>query len=276
MHSARVAPLFVAALLVVSCERKPAAPAAQTSANPLRIITTDFAFSSPDTVPAGLTNIVMVNQGKDPHQAVVFRIDSNKTLAEVQAGLMGATIPTWITVFGGPNGAMPGDSAMTTTPLTPGNYMLVCFLNGADGKPHIAKGMIKSFVVTPAGTAMAMPAADITISTKDFAFEVSPAITAGTHTIRMVNNGPQLHEIAVMKLVPGATMAKVQAWMQSNMAGPPPLIPVGGIAGLSVGQTANFTATFGAGDYLLLCFVPDAKDGKPHVAHGMMMPFKIS
>jgi len=165
---------------------------------------------------------------------------------------------------------------MTTTPLTPGNYLLVCFLNGADGKPHIAKGMIKSFVVTPAATAMAMPAADVTITTKDYAFEVSPAITAGTHTIRMVNNGPQLHEIAVMKLAPGATMAQAQAWMGSGMKGQPPIMPMGGIAGLSVGQAANFTATFAPGDYVLICFVPDAKDGKPHVEHGMILPFKVS
>jgi len=276
MPYARAGSLFVAALLVASCDRRPAAPAAQTQAFSLRIIATDFAFASPDTVPSGLTNIVMVNQGKDPHQAVVFRIDSNKTVAEVQAGLMGATIPTWITVFGGPNGAMPGDSAMTTTPLPPGNYMLVCFLNGADGKPHIAKGMIKPFVVTPGGTGMALPAADVTITTKDYAFEVSPAISAGTHTVRMVNAGPQLHEVAVMKLVPGATMTQVQAWMAGGMQGRPPLTPMGGIAGLSAGLAANFTATFAPGDYLLICFVPDAKDGKPHFLHGMMTSFKVS
>src|SRR5579864_2604483 len=147
MHSARAAVLLLPVFLA-SCVTKPAAPAAQASANALRIVASDFQFAAPDTVAAGLTNIVMVNQGKEPHQAVVMRIDSGK--------------------------------------------------------------------------------------------------------------------------------AQVQAWMGTDMKSPPPFMEVGGIAGLSVGQTANFTASFGKGDYILICFVPDAKDGKPHVAHGMMLPFKVS
>lgn len=275
MRPARASVLLLAALLS-SCDRSPPPPAAQTQATALRIVTTDYAFTAPDTVPAGLTNMVMVNQGKEPHQAVVFRADSVKTAAEVQAALMSPAIPSWINVPGGPNGAMPGDSANTMATLTPGNYWLVCFLTGADGKPHFAKGMMKAFVVKPAGMAMAMPAGDVTITTKDYAFEVTPAITAGTHTIRMVNAGPQLHEIGVFKLAPGATMATVQAWVKGGMKGMPPMMPVGGIAGLTMGQTANFTATFAKGDYVLLCFVPDAKDGKSHLEHGMVMPFKVS
>jgi len=275
MRSVRVSALLLAAALA-SCNRTPPTPAAQTSANALRIVVTDYAFTAPDTVSAGLTSMMMVNQGKEPHQAVVFRTDSVKTQAEIQTALMSPAIPSWINVPGGPNGAMPGDSANTMATLAPGNYWLVCFLTGADGKPHFMKGMLKSFVVKPAGAAMAMPAGDVTITTKDYAFEVSPAITAGTHTIRMANAGPQLHEIGVFKLAPGATMATVQAWMKGGMKGMPPMMPVGGIAGLTMGQTANFTATFSAGDYLLLCFVPDTKDGKAHVEHGMMLPFKVS
>ena len=30
------------------------------------------------------------------------------------------------------------------------------------------------------------------------------------------------------------------------------------------------------GSYGLLCFVPDAKDGKPHAAHGMMRVFTVT
>jgi len=275
MRSARATALLLAAFLA-SCDRKPAAPAAQTAANSLRIVATDFGYTAPDTVEAGLTNIVMVNQGKEPHQAVVMRIDSGKTQAEVQAGMMGNTIPSWMSFPGGPNGAMPGDSTNAMATFTPGNYMLVCFLQGADGKPHVMKGMTKNFVVKPAGTPMAMPGGDVTITAKDYAFDVSPAITAGTHTVRMANAGPQLHEIGLLKLAPGKTMAQVQAWMGTDMKSQPPFMMVGGIAGLSMGQTANFTATFSKGDYILICFVPDAKDGKPHVAHGMMLPFKVS
>ncbi len=31
-----------------------------------------------------------------------------------------------------------------------------------------------------------------------------------------------------------------------------------------------------AGNYLLVCFLPDAKDGKPHLAHGMIKEFTIT
>ena len=30
------------------------------------------------------------------------------------------------------------------------------------------------------------------------------------------------------------------------------------------------------GKYLLICFLPDATDGKPHAAHGMVQPFDVA
>ena len=263
-------------LLIATCDRKPAAPPAQTAVNTMRIAATEFAFGAPDTVPAGLTTIWMVNQGKEPHQTWVMRIDSGKTMADVQAAAMRGVIPNWLAFLGGPNGALPGDSSNATALLTPGPYVLVCFFSSADGKPHFMKGMSKQFTVMPAGAAMALPAGDVTITVKDYGFDVSPAITAGTHTIRMVNTGPQVHEIGLLKIESGKTMAQVQAWMGSDRKSAPPFRSVGGISGLSVGQETNFTASFGAGEYVLVCRLPDTKDGKPHLAHGMMMPFKVS
>ncbi len=35
------------------------------------------------------------------------------------------------------------------------------------------------------------------------------------------------------------------------------------------GGVAVFTAELTAGNYVLWCFAPDAKDGKPHFLHGM-------
>jgi hypothetical protein len=33
---------------------------------------------------------------------------------------------------------------------------------------------------------------------------------------------------------------------------------------------------FTPGEYGMLCFIPDAKDGKPHIAHGMMKQFTVN
>jgi hypothetical protein len=44
---------------------------------------------------------------------------------------------------------------------------------------------------------------------------------------------------------------------------------------LDKGARATFTADLEPGSYGLMCFVPDAKDGKPHLVHGMMQEIKV-
>jgi uncharacterized cupredoxin-like copper-binding protein len=50
---------------------------------------------------------------------------------------------------------------------------------------------------------------------------------------------------------------------------------LGGIAGLAPGNSAYFEVDLTPGNYALACFVPDSKDGKPHIAHGMVKEFKV-
>lgn len=68
-------------MLVAACARKPA-PAAPATANVVTVIATDYAFSAPDTIPAGLTTLNLVNHGREVHEAVLVRFDSGKTLAD--------------------------------------------------------------------------------------------------------------------------------------------------------------------------------------------------
>jgi hypothetical protein len=42
------------------------------------------------------------------------------------------------------------------------------------------------------------------------------------------------------------------------------------------GARAYFTADFTPGNYVMLCFIPDAKDGKSHMEHGMVQPFTVN
>ena len=45
---------------------------------------------------------------------------------------------------------------------------------------------------------------------------------------------------------------------------------------MATGGVAYLPVDLPAGNYALLCFIPDAKDGKPHLEHGMVKPFTVN
>ena len=264
------------ALTIAACARKVAPPAGP---NVVTVVATDYAFGAPDTIPAGLTTLKMLNQGQEPHQAVVVGA-SGRTWDEIRAAMMspGAMAP-WLSFPGGPGVVVGGDSANATARLEPGNYFIVCFLPSPDGVPHVAKGMVRRLVVAPApltaSVPPAEPKADVVATLSDHAFTLSTPLTAGTHTIRVENAGPQLHELNIERLAPGKRLADVLRWMARGMKGAPLTRPVGGFEGPSVGAAGWFTVTLAPGRYLLICYVPDAKDGKPHLLHGMVQEITV-
>jgi hypothetical protein len=44
---------------------------------------------------------------------------------------------------------------------------------------------------------------------------------------------------------------------------------------MAKGRSGSFPVTLKAGNYALICFVPDSKDGKPHSVHGMMQTLTV-
>jgi len=94
-----------------------------------------------------------------------------------------------------------------------------------------------------------------------------------------VNSGPQPHEVEVIRLAPGKTMKDFGEFMAKAYAdkvdGPPPGDGLGGITAMIPGATEYFTANLTPGNYVMICFVPDAKDGKPHSDHGMVKEFTV-
>ena len=79
----------------------------------------------------------------------------------------------------------------------------------------------------------------------------------------------------MVKLAPGKTIEDFAEWAEGGLKGPPPATPWWRRRGLDTGRSAQFTADLTPGEYGFICFVPDAKDGKPHLAHGMMKSFKV-
>ena len=282
MNPRRLALASLAA--AAACTRQPPRP---TGPNVVTITSTEYAFGMPDTIPAGLTTFRLVNQGKELHHASLVRLGAGKSAADFQAGLAAAMKshappPPWMSFVGGPNAVSVGDTAVATQLLEPGSYVMVCWIPSLDGVPHVMKGMLHPLVVTPSpapATASdpAPPAADVAITLTDYDFQLSHPLTPGRHVVRVENAGAQAHEVVIAALAPGKTLKDFITWEQGGEKGPLPTGQwLGGVTTLDVGRHSQFATTLAPGSYLLLCFWPDAKDGKPHIMHGMGKEITVS
>jgi hypothetical protein len=252
--------------------------AAAASPTTIQITTKDFAFDAPAKIPAGLVTMRLANHGKELHHAQVVKLEEGKTIEDLAKAVKTAgPPPSWVKFVGGPNAVVPGKEANATAVLEPGRYAYLCFIFGPDRVLHANKGMIREFEVTDSGSAAQaeLPPADVTVKLVDYDFEFSQPLTAGRRTIRVENAGPQPHELALLRLAPGKTVEDFAHWAEGGLKGAPPAEPIGGIVFLDKGGQGTFTADLTAGNYGLICFVPDVKDGKPHLAHGMMQTIKV-
>lgn len=237
----------------------------------------DFAFVAPKTVKSGTMTWRLVNDGKNLHHLQIVRLDKGKTMADYMAFLKKPGPADWMTEVGGPNAVLPGGTGEATLTLEPGDYVIVCFIPSAgDPTPHVMKGMMGSLKVVPAKSKADAPATDVTIRLSDYKFDVSTPFTAGRHTLNVVNDAAQAHEVVLIELPPGKTVGDFTKWVDKDlMKGPPPGMPIGGMTALAKGRSGVTRVTLKAGRYGMICFAPDAKDGKPHFAHGMTTEFTV-
>ena len=271
--------LSLLAAIGVACARGETPPVDSAAAAAPAVVTItarDFAFTMPDTIQAGVTKIVLVNEGPNLHHAQLIRLEGGKTFADLEAALKaGGPPPDWSHDMGGPSPPPTGGSASTITTLEPGNYAVVCFVDVPDHVPHFAKGMVKSFVVVPGTSTAVEPTPTITMTVSDYAFVTDTVLSAGKQVVKVVNSGPQVHEVIVFKLDSGKTVDDLMKYGQTY-EGKIPGTTMGGITGVRPGSTHFFEVDLTSGNYILLCFVPDSKDRQPHIAHGMMQPFTIN
>lgn len=262
---------IVTALLGMAGPRKPVAIPT------LRIVAVDYGFQVPTEVPSGAIRLQLVNQGHELHHAQLMRLTQGKTLADVAALRPDGPPPDWMVPVGGPGAVDPGDSSSVLQNLPAGNYAVFCFIPSlSDHRQHVMKGMVAGFRVTErSGVQPALPKADLTVRMLDFGYAPSAPILAGKRVIRVVNDGPQLHEMVLARIPAGKTAADLLAWNPDVATEPPPAHYLGGTVALAPGGEALVEADLEPGNYVLICYIPDAKDGKPHVAHGMVLPFSV-
>jgi len=244
--------------------------------NVIDVVATEYQYQMPDTLPAGPTLFHFTNNGNQLHHMTIVKFEQGKTLADFGA-LPPGPPPAWAKFMGGPNTPIPkGGQDEDIVDLSPGNYAVMCVIPGPDGKPHVAQGMIKGFKVTPSSKMGTMPRADLSLTLSDYTFAFSKPLTAGKHAIRIINHGSQPHEAVLFHLQQGKKGEDIAKWVESGMKGPPPGAPVTGISAEAPKQENTLLLDIKPGEYALICFMPDAKDGKMHAMHGMIYNFKVS
>jgi len=239
------------------------------------VVASDFAFQLPDTIAGGVTTITLRNSGSQPHELALLKLAAGHTLTEVVAAAQkeGAA-PPWMVERGGPGAALPGAETRVTVDLAPGRYAILCGVPGKDGAPHFMKGMVRELTVTAPTRTAPEPTSDLTITLVDFDFRLSTPLTAGAHTIRVVNAGSQTHMMLLVRLAPGATVDTVLAALQDHRDSLP-ITWTTGASALGKGGVAYVHATLAPGTYGLACFMDDDTDGKSHIAHGMLKQFTV-
>ncbi len=235
----------------------------------------DFFYTVVDTISSGATTFRLSTTGEEMHHVQLVRLDDGHTLEELLVAMQGEP-PAWAQFFGGPNAPAPNAGiSLVTVNLTPGNYALVCMIPSPnDGTPHVAKGMSKTLVVTPTETVAALPAVTTRMTLTDYDFVFDTPLKSGAQVIEVQNSAAQPHEVVIARLAPGASAEELMQWMEKP-EGPPPGEPMGGTAGLSIGMTNYVHTDLSAGEYALICFIPDAADGRPHFLHGMVKQITV-
>lgn len=273
---------IVVPLSVTACGAPAAqAPAADGGGTPpvVTFTGTDYAFEGPSEVPAGMTELVIQNEGQELHHIQLVKLADGKTAADLEPHMktLLTAPPEWASLIGGPNAAMPGQSANAFVDLEPGQYVMTCEIPSPDGKLHAEKGMVGSFTVTASdAAAAAAPQADIAVAGSDFLFEPLPSIGAGAHVFNFENKGKQAHEAVLIKLDGDATVDEFASYFGPEAPpGPPPGAGVGGVVALEPGMNQTFKASLDAGRYAFVCFLTDPASGAPHFALGMQSTFAV-
>ena len=232
----------------------------------------EYEFTFPAEVTANVVDVELKNTGREAHMAGVAELADGKTMADVQKGDESA-----LAFVAGVPTVDPGGAGNATFEIQPGSYLMVCFIPAPDGQPHLAKGMIQPFTVKASNDDADLPKADVSVEAKDFSYSPTPKVKAGETTVRLTNTGPQAHEITVVELEAGKTAADIGAFFANpNPAGPPPFSFRGGVA-VKIGASGTTTVDFAkGGNYAFVCFIPDAADGQPHLAKGMVTTVEVT
>jgi len=111
---------------------------------------------------------------------------------------------------------------------------------------------------------------------RDYAFTGPDQIPAVWISVKLINQGEDLHQLQFIKLPDGKTAKDFTAEIVANHKRLPPWVQRrGGPNSIIPGQQAEATVHLEPGEYVVICGIPD-RHGVPHVALGMLKALRVT
>lgn len=284
-------PLYVAGSIVYVRGSSESSVAEAAGDHRLPVSGAEMKFDSPLKIEPGWTTISLRNDGGLAHQASLYRLHDGINGNDLAQALR-ADRDAWngkADPIGGIGGIPAGKTQDVALDLSPGQYLITCFLRGgsAAGASHVNFGMSRVLEVQAASSSSpsTQPSTSGEFILRDDKFEF-PAGFAGEGVFKVTNAGTQPHELSIVRLAPGKTKDDFLAFMQAaalaeeggpKPSGAPPFSNAGGFTILDPGMAGVMMIDLEPGSYLAADFIPDpTKDGLPHFMLGMLVPFEVT
>lgn len=251
--------------------------------NVVEIVAKEYAFESPEKIPAGWTRFRMVNEGNEEHFMLINPLSEGVSIDAIREGgrfIQGLhnqydkdlitkedIYDSLSTAFGKPNSEVnynggPGFVSMghtteATTYLEPGRYVIECYIRAPNGVQHNVLGMMTLLEVTESAAEFQAPVADKIIVLTKNELTSDENFKAGTYTFEVEfrdhPSGYIGNDVHLIRIDENIAMDNIAKWMdvfeKDGLVSPAPVEFLGGTQERPKGEVAYFTVNLKPGEY---------------------------
>lgn len=274
--------------------------------NIIQISSNGMNFDAPTEILSGWTTFNYHNNTNVPHFFTLERMPEGKDVDNwanellppfqdaMDAIILGdyptafeafGRFPEWsaaIEFNGGPGIINPGRVASTTVNLSPGTYIIECYIKTPSGKFHASLGMYDQIIVTDTDNGAEEPTAEFNINISSTeGIKIMDKIKPGNRRIA-VNFLDQAvygnflgHDVHLVKVHNGADIQELNDWMSwfdpNGLMIPAPanFTFMGVTQEMPAGSTTYFSSLLKPGTYALVAEIPDP------MSKGMLKVFTV-